>query len=214
MLAEFGHLEKKWAAAHEEQKNTATQLAAEIDVRRAIEQELRLSKSLHLADKERGEIRVLELKEIFAAEVVQYNLRAKEQHVNYELHVKELTERMHQMGQEYSDSLMQVKTALHNQTILTQQQADKLHLAQEKTHKLQTELQALRHDHSRALHEETRLQDVLVRRQNELLELKLAIERHQDEGVRHEQRLKKAELTIARLRVCLVHNVEHRDAKP
>ena len=200
VLVEFANIEQKLSHRNEELKNTSSQLNAEIDVRRALEKELQIQKSLHLKDLACAEDRVSELKGIFAQELGELTRRAAEQNLSYERQTKDLVAKIETLGHEYSDSLMAVKLALLNQEILTKQQEEKLVRAQEKMQALHVELKTLRNDLAHASGEEIRLRATLAERINDIGTATLQAKLLREQNKLVERRLKKAEITIARLR--------------
>lgn len=200
VIAEYGALEQKFSSTNLENRTLQQQMAAEIDLRRAMEKECQLTKSLAHTERQHAEQRIAELKAVFADETSQSRMREDALIREHGMLVKDLADRMQALGHEYSERLMQIKLALHNQEIKAEQAENKLAQVIDAQRALHDDLRAAKEAARRAQEEALRQKTIAATKDAQLLEKKH--EHHQllQKLAHLSRRQRQAELTIARLR--------------
>ncbi len=206
VLAEFAVLEQKYATVTVENRGFQQQLTAEIEVRRALEKEMRLQKSLHDNDKNHFEARLLDMQTAFAAELERLKLHHDETEQRYQRELALQKEQLSKMGREYSEHLMEVKLSLRNQEMLMHQYEGKAKAAIENLRIREIELRKL---NERLIKEQGMVEKhhaIMRMKDDEITVLKVEYQAMKEAHSQSRRRERRADVTIARLRASLRHS--------
>lgn len=208
VMVEFSEAQRQLNSKSHHIKSLEEQLSAEIDIRKAQEKEIALNKVILTQERTVFEARLFELKSVFDGQICHWQAREHDLLSRSEQKITELSEQVRTLGHEYSDRLMELKTTLTNQEIITRQMEKKLLEARQ-------DLQQEKDKNCALTKQMARFEQDIIKFRSEFSAKDGEVERVKAErdawlgNARHMGIcLKKSELTVARLRAIALRTAE------
>jgi len=215
IMVEFNDIHQRYSEQNAAVLSLKSQLAAETEVRRAAEREVALNRSLREQEIAAHNTLMNEIKTLHAQQLTSLDSAHKARVQQQESMIDKLAQEKKDLGAEFSDKLNEVRTLSYNQEIKIKLLESKLVDAQTDAKKLSTtvidkgnEVDALKLMQARSI-------EALQSKTKELALLSEKIGEHDLKCKELNNALKKAQVTIARLRAMLsprgvVRGVQHR----
>lgn len=200
----------EFSALNDERKKNAAnilsleeQLSAEIEIRKSVEREFMLEKTLRIQQTSAHEVLLKELKAAHEQEISKARVREQEQNNNSLMEREKLREEKKQLGHEYSERLNEVRTALYNQEIVNQQQEKKVARLVEEINKYAVENEDRLQQVLALKQENARLSETIVLNLKDVAMLKQVEKNLHAEIKTLRLALKRSEITTARMRAII-----------